>query len=350
MKRRSPKSSRDPQETRPSGRVQRRGPRGGQYISPEKRKWIQEKIRTMRHEGYPPLVAIAAAHRMAGIQRPKRPVKHLTPGEHKQLMKARHKDPKLRWIYAGGRRPKARRDPESSAKRTTRSARDTASFHSKREAETFQHALFMHGHKRAILAETRTGYAVIYPESVPHHVVQAAKTSVSHRASSWEEDYPESSPTLRMQRRPAAGASMRDPGLGPRPKNLAAWMRAHKRRSKKEKMAAAGRRLKKFGARPKTHRDHNARMLATQEQSVVRMAYELGAKAESYRLSGMREKEAETYKILRALLTGARRTGHQELATQLSKEALRGKASVRDVGRDPKRRSYLSWPKYVRNS
>lgn len=55
------------------------------------RQMIAAKIREMKHEGYPTLVAVAAAHRIAGVPRPKQPVKHLTPAEHRQLLRARRR-------------------------------------------------------------------------------------------------------------------------------------------------------------------------------------------------------------------------------------------------------------------
>ena len=41
--------------------------RGGTTLSRQKQEWISEKIRTLRHEGYPQQQAIAIAYRMAGV-------------------------------------------------------------------------------------------------------------------------------------------------------------------------------------------------------------------------------------------------------------------------------------------
>lgn len=235
---------------------ERRGPRGGQYLSPKQREIISKKIGLMVREGYPPRVAYAAAYRYAGVKRPKsRPVRHLSPAEHRQLMRARKHDPKLRDINHGStaRDPRRRRDVTGAI--TVRE--EPWEFGAGKELERGKAWVVRQG-----------GYVV---------GGGATKVDAEKLAERLRESY-------------AAGKGKwhgRDPG-----------------------------------------RRDDARMLATQEQSVARRAYELGAKAESYRLSGMRKEEAETYKVLKALLTGARRTGRRELAAQLSKEALRGKASA----------------------
>lgn len=75
----------------------RRGPRGGQKLTVRQREIVSKKIRIMIKEGYPRRVAIAAAMRYAGVKRPRSlKTKRLSAGEHRQLMRARRKDPKLR--------------------------------------------------------------------------------------------------------------------------------------------------------------------------------------------------------------------------------------------------------------
>lgn len=60
-----------------------------------------------------------------------------------------------------------------------RMGRDQAVFPTKRQASHFTNLLHRHGQRNAIPAETRTGYAVIYPASTPDHVVTAAKREAS---------------------------------------------------------------------------------------------------------------------------------------------------------------------------
>jgi hypothetical protein len=72
-------------------RKTRKGPRGGQYIPPTKRRKISQKIRLLREEAYPERQAIAIAMRMHGIPRPNRPVKHLTATEKRQSARARRR-------------------------------------------------------------------------------------------------------------------------------------------------------------------------------------------------------------------------------------------------------------------
>jgi hypothetical protein len=53
--------------------------------------WVQKKVRLLMKEGYPRLQSFAIAYRMAGIPRPRQPVKHLTPKERRQSLKARRR-------------------------------------------------------------------------------------------------------------------------------------------------------------------------------------------------------------------------------------------------------------------
>lgn len=69
----------------------RLGPRGGQYMTPAKRKKVSDKIRLLREEGYPRNQAVAIAMSMYNVPRPNRPVKHLTPSERRQSARARRR-------------------------------------------------------------------------------------------------------------------------------------------------------------------------------------------------------------------------------------------------------------------
>jgi len=71
-------------------------PKKNPKISPQKQAFIQKKVRLLLKEGYPRLQAFAIAYRMAGVPRPNRPVRHLTPKERKQSLKARRRALKKR--------------------------------------------------------------------------------------------------------------------------------------------------------------------------------------------------------------------------------------------------------------
>jgi hypothetical protein len=58
---------------------------------PKSKEWISEKIRKLRHEGYPQEQAIAIAHRMAGAPKPddahitSHPGKDIKPDDHQHM-------------------------------------------------------------------------------------------------------------------------------------------------------------------------------------------------------------------------------------------------------------------------
>lgn len=74
------------------GRDPKRGPRGGAYMSPAKRKKVSAKIRLLREEGYPPRQVYAIAYRMYKVARPRSlKTKHLSAAEKRQSTRARRR-------------------------------------------------------------------------------------------------------------------------------------------------------------------------------------------------------------------------------------------------------------------
>lgn len=205
-------------------------------ISPKHREFISEKIRTLRREGYPQDQSVAIALRMAGVPprpqdearrrerdpergdqrrstRSRRDGAEPMPGDrvyHLQFPHIRGEvvrfdghptyGPKgIASIRSGGalhrfpthhlapasssslrsRDPIRTRRSDSSGRasfrKSSRSARrDTAHFGSPSEARRFLFTLEAHG-QPGFFAETRDGYAVIYPERTPDHVLRAAR-------------------------------------------------------------------------------------------------------------------------------------------------------------------------------